>query len=131
MKKITIITLLFVFSTALIAPATDCSTSETNNTLAGKTWIFKRLKAENPYTVHYLATVYEEAQYRFSDNHRYTGSFFGLPISGTWEVSDNNLVLDKGTSKEETYRFVLPASDNLVIVATEKGNEVFIEFEKV
>lgn len=123
-------TLLIVFARILMAPEIQSSTGLVAKGFAGKNWIFKRLKAENPYTVHYLATLYEGTQYRFNEDHSYTGNFFGLVISGTWDVSSDMLILNKGTNSEESYKFSFPSPENVILEATEKGNNVYLEFAR-
>jgi hypothetical protein len=105
--------------------------SEAQKPLAGSSWEFRSVVSDNPTTVHYLSTLYGKAEYTFLDNHTYTGTFFELPISGTWVTYADMLILNQETDKEEVYKFSLTSNNNnLVLHATEKGNSVIIEFVK-
>ena len=128
MKKLLVIALLFVLGLSMYALASPVLNEVLN--LAGSTWKFKSVVAENRSTAEYVTSVYGEAEYKFADNHTYSGSFFGLSIAGTWEVSDSILTLNKGTYKEETYTVASLSQNNFVLQATENGGKVFIEFVK-
>jgi hypothetical protein len=128
MKKAFIVALLFAFCAAMVAAISISNTRVTN--LSGGTWKFKAVNSNNVSTAHYLATIYRETKYQFAKNNTYTGTFFELPIVGTWEVSADTLVLNKNTYKEEVYTFVFPSQEKLILLTTEKNSKVIIEFEK-
>ena len=129
MKKIFIIfTLLLV--TLMFVRAINTSTSSKNN-LAGYTWRFKAVASEDLFsTAEYMAVLYENSEYKFSDDHTYTCVFQEIESSGVWEVSNDKLLLNKGTDKEETYKLSFPVNNSLVLQGTEKDTQVFIEFER-
>jgi hypothetical protein len=119
---------LSFLSTLLILLAFSDSSSDVTNTLIGNTWKFKSIASENVSASHYLTTIYDGAQYRFSEDNTFTGSFFGLPMSGTWEVSNDILFLNKGTGKEEMYEYTIVYGKDLVLKGTEKGNKFLMTF---
>jgi hypothetical protein len=129
MKKTFIIfTLLLCALMFTRAINTSCSVE---NGLVGYTWKFKAVASEDLFsTAEYMAVLYDASEYKFSDDHTYTSVFQGMETSGNWEVSaDNNLVLNKGTIKEETYKLSFPTDHSFVLHGTEKETEVYIEFE--
>lgn len=97
--------------------------------LTEKNWRFKMVTSENPSTLDHLSILYGKAGYRFFSDHTYNGILFELPVSGTWEVFNDTLFLNRGTLKEETYKFTFSSSHNLVLQPTKEGSKVFIEFE--
>lgn len=129
MKKALIILILVGLFPSVIALTINYSTAEVKNHLIGKNWQFKTVSSEDPTTLHYLTTLYGEAGYRFSDDYTFTGKFFELPMAGTWAISGETLILNKGTLKEESYTFVFPTERTLILQMTEKGNKILIEFE--
>ena len=118
--------MLVLVSTILVLamPATEVAD------LAGSTWKFKKVTSEDPSTTHYLNVMYGDAEYQFADDHTYKGTFCGLSLSGTWEVSNNTLFLNKGTYKEETYALTSLSRNNFILQATEKGKQASLEFVK-
>lgn len=128
MKK-AFITLQLVFCICMVVTALNGPSDPAAIRIAGS-WKFKSVASENVSTTHYLTTLYAESEYHFGKNNTFTGTFFSLPVSGTWEVSGNALVLNKGTAKEESYTFTQSSPDNLILSGSEKGNTVLIEFEK-
>jgi hypothetical protein len=132
MKK-SFLTLLLSFLVAVIAiGVTFSSEKEKNrNNLTMASWRFKSVTSKDPGTSHYLTSIYEGSEYRFADDHTFSGTFFGLPASGTWESANETLIINKGTNKEETYTFTISDDHGLVLEGTEKGNKVFINFVKI
>lgn len=128
MKK-AFVTLQLIFGVIIIVGALNDSIP-TERTLSGSNWKFKSLACESSSTQDYLSSLYDNCQYRFSDDHTFTGTFFGLAVSGTWETTNDTLILNKGTIKEEVYHFVLPSAGSLILKGTEKGNQILIEFIK-
>lgn len=128
MKKAFIVILVLLCTSMLVIEIQENSNSTEKNSLAGSSWHFKTAVSKNTSTMDYLSTIYGKASYNFSNDHTYTGTFFELAISGTWEVSENTLILNKGKSSEEVYGFVLSSNGNLILQTTEKGDSAFIEF---
>lgn len=132
MKKIFSLTILFVVSSTMVALAYFYFEGSSNpKTLAGHNWKFYSLVAEDSETGHYVSTIYENAEYDFAADHTYTGTFFGMHISGTWELNNDILVLNKNTSKEEAYMVSEITPQNFVIKMTEKGKTVAMQFVKM
>lgn len=130
MKKAFVILMLVGLFPSVVALTINYSTAEVTNHLIDKNWQFKTVSSQDPTTLHYLTTLYGEAGYRFADNHTYTGKFFELPVTGTWEISDEMLILNKGSLKEETYKFAFPSEHTLILQTSEKNNKVIIELEQ-
>ena len=136
MKKIFSLTILFVVSSTMMALAYfyfdgSYDSKGMASQLSGHNWRFYSLVSEDADTGHYVSTIYQGAEYNFAADNTYSGNFFGMTISGTWELDDDILILNKNTSKEEAYMISSPSSKSFVIKTTEKGKEVSLQFVKL
>jgi hypothetical protein len=128
MKKIFVALSLVCITLTLIA--ITGSSSEMVNALTANSWKFKSVVSEAPSASDYLTTIYKGAEYKFAADNSFTGSFFELPVSGTWSVSNDTLYLNKGTDKEEMYTFTISHEHELILTGTEKGSKVHMSFVK-
>jgi hypothetical protein len=126
MKKL-IVALAFILITLI---ALTGSASKMTNALTANSWKFKSVASEDVSASHYVGTIYEGAQYRFTDDNNFTGSFFELSVSGTWNVSNDTLYLNKSTSREEIYTYTISPENALILKATERGSKVLLNFVK-
>jgi hypothetical protein len=109
---------------------TGSSSKITVDSLTANAWKFKSAVSEDLSTSHYLSTIYEGARYHFKEDNNFTGSFFSQAVSGTWDVSNDTLYLNKGTAREEMYTYMISREENLILTATERGSKVHISFVK-
>ena|SRR5687768_12323995 len=126
MKKI-VVALAFI---CITLTALTGSTGKTTNALTANTWKFKSVVSDDISASHYVGTIYEGAQYRFTPDNNFTGSFFELSVSGTWNVSNDTLYLNKGTSKEEIYTYTISQENDLILKGTERGSKILLSFGK-
>ena len=98
--------------------------------LSGHTWIFKTALSESPAAAHYMSTIYNQTTYNFRDDLTFSGEFFEFNVSGTWEINDKALILNKDTGREEVYHIEASTPQGLILSTIEKGDRVILQFEK-
>lgn len=129
MKKAFVI-ILFTVCAWMIVGAIDNSSADVTPLITASVWKFKSVYSQNPSTVQYMTPLFDGTTFQFDPDGTYSGKFFEKVSHGTWEISEKQLVLNKGTFKEESYTFSIPSGDKLMLETTEQGDKVLLEFVK-
>ena len=129
-KKVSLLIFLVIGSVVLMASYRSEQNSRMTPTLmlTSHSWKFDNAESLNNSAEFVINTIYNNAQYNFTNVQTYQGEFFEKPIQGVWQLKDNQLVLNGGTSMEERMEIAELEEDILKVRVIERGASVTLTF---
>ena len=105
-----LIIIAFSFSFSSCEKDDDVTPQNVKALLTAKTWSFNNITHDDPayaIGIALLEVFMENATYTYKEDGTYSGTILGLPVTGTWSLSEDEKTL---TVDDDTYTITISSS---------------------